>query len=240
MNYQYDFGKNQGGLNDMTDKEKYELEEKHLDALMDNMPSERDKFFINNYKQLLVPARLLEFARVINGMDVNELLKFNEQFHGKGYFDYATELLHEEVGELGKRTLIDNEICEAYLRINGVNSPEDMNTIKDMFMKKGSSPDPLEMLFVLYPMFRKHFPILNHEKIIVKTGTGLDWKMDKIALGQYFECLDCHDVRRRWAVVERIFGYKPGSLRTYVFNHKVEQKGKPSKDWEKIKKLLEL
>ncbi|MDR1903139.1 MAG: hypothetical protein LBQ88_12780 [Treponema sp.] len=213
-------------------------EEKYLNALMDDMPSKRDKFFINNYKQLLVPARLLEFARVINGMDVNELLKFNEQFHGKGAFDYATELLHEEVEELGKRTLIDNEICEAYLRINAVNGPEDINTIKDMFMKKGQSPDPLKMLFVLYPMFQEHFPIFNYEKIIIKTEDGWRWKKDKIALGQYFECLDCNDKRRRWAFIERTFGYKQGSLRIYVNNHKKQQRGKPAKDWEEIKKLL--
>jgi hypothetical protein len=93
-------------------------------------------------------------------------------------------------------------------------------------------------LFGYYPAFKTHLPILEKADIIQMAKNSLKWNRNTIALGQYFEYLECIDKRYRWSVVEKTFGLKPGSLRTYVLNQKISQHEKPSKDWEEVKKLL--
>jgi hypothetical protein len=74
--------------------------------------------------------------------------------------------------------------------------------------------------------------------IITETETGLKWHRTEIAIAEYFKCLECNERRRRWRIVEDVFGFN--NLRQYLYNHKERQMGKPSKDFEEIKELLNL
>ena len=94
---------------------------------------------------------------------------------------------------------------------------------------------PYEILLFIYPAFREHFHKLEKAGIIKKTESGLKWNRDKIAVAEYFNCLDCMERNRKWVFVERVFGYK--NLCQYLNTHK-ERQNKPSKHFEEIKELL--
>jgi len=96
-----------------------------------------------------------------------------------------------------------------------------------------------EILFVKYPAFRVHFPILKEKGIIEEIGTGLKWNRDKTAAAEYFDSLECTERNRRWKVVEDVFGFK--DLRIILNNHRGKQgKEKHTRDFDEIKKLLNL
>jgi hypothetical protein len=99
-------------------------------------------------------------------------------------------------------------------------------------------PTLLTLLFGFYPTFHEHFLKLKTAGIIEETETGLKWNRDKIAIAEYFEHLECLGHNRRWAEVEKVFGYK--NLCQYLYTHRERQNGKPSKHFEEIKKLLDL
>ena len=95
-----------------------------------------------------------------------------------------------------------------------------------------------EILFINYPAFREHFSKLKDAGIIEETENGLKWKRKKIAIAEYFAYLECKEQRQRWVVVEKIFKQK--NLCQHLRTHKERQSGKPSIDFDEIKKLLEL
>jgi hypothetical protein len=95
-----------------------------------------------------------------------------------------------------------------------------------------------EILLINYPAFREHFSKFKTAGIIEETKNGLKWKRKKVAIAEYFSCLECKEQRRKWVVVEKIFKQK--NLCQQLRTHKERQSGKPSKDFEEIKHLLEL
>jgi len=113
-------------------------------------------------------------------------------------------------------------------------------TFKYFFEDEGKYPNTnenyYEILFPIYPAFREHFSKLNTAGIIKRIENGLKWNRDKIAIAEYFDHLECRERNRRWVFVEKVFGYK--NLSQYLNLHKERQGGKPSKDFEEIKKLL--
>jgi hypothetical protein len=147
--------------------------------------------------------------------------------------------MREKTGELSKYVAVNPFIFgEAVVR-TGIFGTGYFDTLKEMFRDRTRPrPSILTMLFNCYPIFKEHILKLKTAGIIEETETGLKWNRDKIALAQYFDCLDCMERARRWSVVEKAFSEK--NLRQYLYNHNDCQRGKTSRDFEEIKKLLDL
>jgi len=95
-----------------------------------------------------------------------------------------------------------------------------------------------DILLFNYPAFREHFSKLKAEGIIVEIENGLKWNRDAVAAAEYFERLECLEQRRRWKIVEDVFGFE--HLQQQLGVHRNRQSGKPSRHFEEIKLLLEL
>jgi hypothetical protein len=215
---------------DKADLEKYGFSEIDADIIGPN-----DLFLIEHYENLFY-MNPLELARTINDMAEDDLIRFNNAVRGHGF---NAELMREKTGELSKYTTVNPSIFgEAVVR-TGILQNGYFDTIREMFRDRTRPrPSILTMLFNCYPSFKEHVLKLKTAGIIDDTDTGLKWNRDKIALAQYFDCLDCMERARRWSVVEKAFNER--NLRQYLHNHNDCQRGKTSRDFEEIKNLLDL
>jgi hypothetical protein len=233
---------------DETEIEKYEYED-HEGI------SKSDLFLAEHYEELFYMAPK-ELAVAINAMNEDELIQFNKTIH-KGH-GMNVCLMIDKLDELYKylnlnyifsnvhwRTSIIDEICSLPDHSN-LPYEETFHKIFETFKyftedeNEGKHPNTetklYEFLYVIYPAFREHFLKLEEADIIKKTENGLKWNRTKISVAEYFDCLECEDRKRRWVFVEKVFGHK--NLCQLLNLHKERQCGKPSKDFEEIKKLL--
>jgi hypothetical protein len=215
---------------DKADLEKYGFSETDADIIVPN-----DLFLIDHYENLFY-MNPMELARTINDMAENDLICFNNAVHDHGF---NAELMREKINELSKYTTVNPSIFgEAVVR-SGILQASYFDILKEMFGDRTKPrPSILTMLFNCYPAFKEHILKLKRAEIIDDTETGLKWNRDKIALAQYFDCLDCMERSRRWSVVEKVFNER--NLRQYLHNHNDCQRGKTSRDFEEIKNLLDL
>lgn len=91
----------------------------------------------------------------------------------------------------------------------------------------------------LFPQFQKDFEILWKKIIkIDKKKIKLKWNKSLISLAQYFYNLE-KPVKYFWEIVEHDFGIKRHTLKHLISENKRRDHSKDSKDYAKIKALLE-
>jgi hypothetical protein len=200
--------------------------------------TEDDIFLIEHHEELFY-FNPKELAKAINAMNENQLLQFNENTRS-GYGSNA-ELMREKLDELDKYMNVNMPIFgEAVLRFRAVKDHDSFLEVTEMFKKGGKRPGFAEVdtLFLLYPKFREHFPILQAKGVIEKSATKgrLKWKKTKISLAQYFEYLNNGDQCNRWTAIEKVFSKT--NLRQQLYGQKEKQHSKPSPDFLEIKKIL--
>jgi hypothetical protein len=99
--------------------------------------------------------------------------------------------------------------------------------------KDRTEPSPIKILFSNCPKFSDDFEILKKEGAIDTNNDGsLKWKWQKTALCEYFYYYDC----RLWKLIEKIFNEK--GLKQLLNSHMEQQRGKFSRDYEKLRTLL--
>jgi YHS domain-containing protein len=199
-------------------------------------------FFLEKYKDIFLMTPL-EFAKVINGMGEHEFFEFKSQI--EFIEGHTTDLINEKITELKKYAPFNADLGEALVKIIGVKTADDLKLVNEMYSDKEKRSEIVtayEVLFFVYPEFRKHFLKLKTAGIIsereIVEGENeypLKWNRDKISIAEYFEHLECKERNRRWKYVEDIFGYD--KLCQYLNVHK-EQQRKPSRAFEEIKLLL--
>jgi hypothetical protein len=197
--------------------------------------TENDIFLIEHHENLFY-LNPLELAKAINAMGENELLLFNKNVR-HGYGNNA-DLMRDKLDELCKYMNVNMRIFgAAVFRTFSVNDHDTFLETEAIFAEKGKRPNNIELLFRVCPSFRTHYDIMKSHGVIEESVPGhLKWNKDKIALGEYFEWLQKEQQRKQWAAVELVFGVR--NLRQYLHNHKEMQRGKPSKDFEEIMRLL--
>jgi len=215
---------------DKNELEKHGFSENDSDVICQN-----DLFLIQNYEKLFY-MKSIELAQAINVMGKDELILFNNAVSGYGF---NAELMREKTSEMKKYTTINPNIFgEATVR-TGIFDADSFDILKEMYHKKiRPKPSIITMLFNFYPAFKEHFIKLKNAGIIVETVNGLKWNRDKIAAAEYFNHLECVEQSKRWKIIERVFGLV--HLSQHLYNHRVQQNGKPSKHFEEIKMLLDL
>ena len=174
-------------------------------------------------------------------MNENQLLQFNENIQS-GYGSNA-ELMKEKLNELENYMNVNMPIFgEAVLRFRAVNDHDSFLEVTEMFKKGGKRPGFAEVdtLFMLYPKFKEHFPILQANGVIKKSATKgrLIWKKTNISLAQYFDHLNNGDQRIRWTAIQKVFSKK--NLRQQLNGQKEKEHSKPSPGFLEIKKILGL
>jgi hypothetical protein len=196
--------------------------------------TENDIFLIEHHENLFY-LNPLELAKAINAMSESELLLFNKNVRS-GYGSNA-ELMRDKLDELYKYMNVNMSIFgEAAFRTLSVKDHDTFLEIKNI-MWKGKRLSNIDLLFLKYPSFRNHYDIMKSNEIIEEVSPGrLKWNKGKIALGEYFEWIQKEQQRKQWAAVEQVFGVK--HIRQYLHNHKEMQRGKLSRDFEEIMKLL--
>jgi hypothetical protein len=200
--------------------------------------TEGDLFLVEHYEQLFY-TNPLELANAINAMSEDELIQFNNWVRYNNDGGMNAELMREKTNELFKYLNINPRIFgEALCRVV-ITEHEQFTNLQAMYGDKNKPPKfaLLDTLFMFYPKFREHLPILEIRGIIQRTESGvLKWTRTKISLAQYFDYFDIDQQRRRWSVIEKVFSER--NLRQYLYNHKEAQHAKPSRDFEEIKQLL--
>jgi len=202
--------------------------------------TEDDIFLIEHHEELFY-FNPKELAKAINAMNENQLLQFNENTRS-GYGSNA-ELMREKLDELEKYMNLDIPIFgEAVLRFRAVHDHDSFLEVTEMFKKGGKRRGLAEVdtLFLLYPKFKEHFPILQAKGIIKKSATKgrLIWIKTKISLAQYFEHLNKGEQCIRWKAIETVFSKK--NLRQQLNGQKQKEHSKLSPDFLKIKEILDL
>jgi len=217
--------------------------------------SKSDIFLKDHYEELFYMTPK-ELAIAINAMNEDELIQFNQTIH-KGH-GMNVCLMRDKLDVLGEYLNLNSIFEEAHWRtsiIDGICSLPDysdlpyketfhkiLTSFKCFFEDDNESPNTnansYEILFYVYPAFRKHFSILKEKRIIEKAGNGLKWNCSKISAAQYFDKLECLEYNRRWIVIEKVFNFK--GLRQQLNSQKKEHYGKESPDFVKIKELLNL
>jgi hypothetical protein len=217
--------------------------------------SKSDLFLAEHYEELFYLAPK-ELAVAINIMNEDELIQFNKTIHRGHGMNVC--LMIDKLDELYKYLNVNNVFSNAHWRtsiIDGICSlpdhtdlpyEETFHKIFETFKYFAEDEDdhsnmkvkPYEALSYFYPAFREHFLKLKKAGIIKETENGLKWNLSIISAVQYFDKLECLERSRRWSVIEKVFGFK--NLRQRLKNHKEQQRGKTTEDFEKIKKLLDL
>ena len=228
--------------------EQYDYEE-------DEGVSRSDKFLAKHYEELFYMTPK-ELAVAINAMNENELIQFNQTIH-KGH-GMNVCLMRDKVDALGEYQNLNSIFIKAFYRtsiIDGICSLPDYSDLpyKETFHKifesfkyftedegnqVNTNAASHEILFYIYPAFRDHFSKLKNTGVIKEVKNGLEWTRNDIAIAEYFNCLECKQQRQKWIIIEKVFNKK--NLCQYLRTHKDRQSGKPSKDFEEIKQLLEL
>ena len=217
--------------------------------------SKSDLFLAEHYEELFYLTSK-ELAVAINAMNEDELIQFNKTIY-RGY-GLNVCLMRDKLDEFGKYQHLNPIFLKAYFRTSFIGDICNLPDYSDLpyeetFYKlfnnfkyfteedEGKHPNTnmnYEILFYIYPAFREHFFKLKKSGIIIEVENGLDWKRNDISVAEYFDYLECKERRRRWIAVEKVFNKK--NLCQYLHTHKDRQFGKPSKDFEEIKLLLEL
>jgi hypothetical protein len=94
---------------------------------------------------------------------------------------------------------------------------------------------PIDYLFLHCKKFSDDFETLKAERVIdINDDGSLKWKWQKTALGEYFYYYECHT----WKIIEKTFN--ENNLKQLVKSHIDQQRGKFSRDYEKLRTLLGL
>jgi hypothetical protein len=216
--------------------DKAELEKYGFLESDDEFLTPNDLFLIEHYEKFFYMTPV-ELAQAINAMGEDELIHFNNVVY-RDCTGYNAEFMREKIDDMRKYSTVTPRIFgEAVVRTT-IFMDGEFDVLKEMFGNKSKpSPTLLAILFGYYPTFHEHFIKLKTAGIIGESETGFKWNRNKIAIAEYFNCLECMGQNRRWAEIEKVFGFK--NLCQYLNTHKERQR-KPSKDFEEIKKLLDL
>ena len=98
---------------------------------------------------------------------------------------------------------------------------------------------------LIIDLFFRHsfkFELLRAAGIIAVTDNGrYKWTLSKSSLVDYVKRITGRG-NKNWYILEKIFGYKPGTLRRLASTngnvYKLDNPGKPSKDFSKVIEII--